>query len=129
MRFWGGRQPPAWLHEIANDRPRPLVVVHDEPGLAPTRGDIVLKPVLDSRGDTHCFRLETWNTHDLLDGPFDNAHDALESAFELGATSHLTVWLDYSNDPHAHDLDNVPLYRSDPTALPWQMRESTSGNL
>jgi hypothetical protein len=118
MRFWGGQHPPEWLREIANDRPRPLVVADDEPGITPNPGDIVLKPVLDAESYRHCFRLETWNTHDLLEGPFHDAHQALESALELGPTSQLTVWLDYSNDPHAHDLDNVPLYCSGPMGHP-----------
>jgi hypothetical protein len=31
-------------------------------------------------------------------------------------TSRLAVWLDYSDDPHSHDLDAVPLYYSETTA-------------
>jgi hypothetical protein len=113
MKFWGGQTPPKWLNEIADDRPRPLVVADDNPTVSPAAGDIVLKPYIDVQTYRQRFRVETWNTHALLDGPFDDAHEALELAFELGATAHLTVWLDYSDDPAAHDLDSVPLYSSD----------------
>ena len=117
MKFWGSQTPPAWLREIANDRPRPLVIVSDEPSLEPSAGDIVLKPCVDGQCYRLRFRVETWNTHDLLDGPFDDPHQALQTAFELGATSHLSVWLDYSDDPHAHDLDTVPIYISESSKL------------
>jgi hypothetical protein len=114
MKFWGGKTPPAWIREIANDRPRPLVIDVDEPGVTPAAGDIVLKPLVDSDTYRQFFRVETWNTHDLLDGPFDDIHRALDSAFEFGAIAHLNVWLDYSNDSTSHDLDKVPLFESDP---------------
>jgi hypothetical protein len=117
MRFWGGQTPPAWLREIASDRPRPLVIATDEPGVTPTAGDIVLKPWVDVQSYRQRFRVESWNTHDLLDGPFDDPHQALEAAFELGATSHLSVWLDYSDDSGSHDLDTVPIYVSESSKL------------
>ena len=113
MKYWGGQQPPAWVREIAEDRPRPLVLAEDPMNAVPKTGDIVLKPFIDGETFKQLFRVETWNTHDLLDGPFDSVHAALECAFEFGVTSRLAVWLDYSDDPHSHDLDSVPLYYSE----------------
>ena len=110
MKYWGGQTPPSWLRDIANDRPRPLVISEDTAHLVPQDGDIVLKPFIDGRTYKQLFRVETWNTHDLLDGPFDDVRAAMECAFEFGVTSRLAVWLDYSDDPASHDLDNVPLY-------------------
>ena len=116
MKHWGGRIPPSWVREIAQDRPRPLVTV-EAPALSPSDGDIVLKPFIDRNTFKQLFRLETWHTHALLDGPFENVHDALECAFEFGVTARLAVWLDYSDDPAAHELDDVPLYYSDLSAF------------
>ena len=112
MRYWGGAAPPQWLREIAQDRARPLVNAEPVHG-APRTGDVVLKPCVDRQNYKQLFRVETWNTHDLLDGPFDQIRQAMEAAFEFGATARLTVWLDYSDDPEAHELDGVPLYVSD----------------
>ena len=116
MKYWGGQTPPSWLREIANDRPRPLVVPDEQSPIVPRTGDIVLKPFIDGRTFAQLFRVETWNTHDLLDGPFDSVRAAMECAFEFGVTSRLVVWLDYSDDPDGHDLDSVPLYYSDTAA-------------
>ena len=113
MKYWGGKTPPSWVREIADDRPRPLVVSEDVAHVVPKTGDIVLKPFIDGRTYKQLFRVETWNTHDLLDGPFESVHEAMECAFEFGATSRLAVWLDYSDHPHSHDLDTVPLYYAD----------------
>lgn len=118
MKFWGGRTPPNWLREIANDRPRPLVVADDTPRVNPAIGDLVLKPLIDHKSYKQLFRLETLNTHALLDGPFDDIHHAMEAALELGVTARLSVWLDYSDCPESHDLDNIPLYYSDPAGNP-----------
>ena len=116
MKYWGGQTPPAWIRDIADDRPRPLVGA-SRPGLTtPQAGDIVLKPFFDGTGCKQLFRLETWQTHALLDGPFDDVKRALECAFEFGVTSRLAVWLDYSDDPDVHDHDALPLYYSDTTA-------------
>lgn len=115
MKYWGGQTPPPWLAEVAEERPRPLVSTTD-PGITPAEGDIVVKPVLDSEAHRQRFHVETWETHDVLDGPFDHVRDAMSAALELGVTSRLAVWLDYSDDPGVHDLDPVPLYRSDATA-------------
>ena len=113
MKFWGGRTPPAWVREIAHDRPRSFSPA-DRPARAVAQsGDIVLKPFIDGQTYKQLFRVETWNTHDLLDGPFEHVRDALSSAFEFGQTSRLAVWLDYSDAPAFHDLDPVPLYYSD----------------
>ena len=112
MKYWGGQTPPAWVREIADERPRQLVVTENQSNVQPRTGDIVLKPFIDVRTYRQLFRVETWNTHDLLDGPFGGVREALECAFEFGATSHLVVWLDYSDHPQAHDLDSVPLYNS-----------------
>ena len=73
----------------------------------------MLKPVIDQTSFQQLFRLETWQTHDLLDGPFEHVRAALEAAFEFGVTARLAVWLDYSDDPKAHDLDSTPLYFDD----------------
>jgi hypothetical protein len=116
MKYWGGRTPPSWVREIAHDRPRPLTVQDDKSAVVPRAGDIVLKPFIDGETYAQLFRVETWNTHDLLDGPFHSVRDAMECAFEFGATSRLVVWLDYSDDPTSHDLDSVPLYYSDASA-------------
>ena len=116
MKYWGGQTPPAWIRDIADERPRPLVGGAIAELSAPQAGDIVLKPLIDVRTYQQLFRLETWGTHDLLDGPFDDIKRALESAFEFGVTSRLAVWLDYSDDPGWHDLDAVPLYYADTTA-------------
>jgi hypothetical protein len=116
MKYWGGQTPPAWIRDIADERPRPLVGAAQAGSSSPQTGDIVLKPFIDGRTYQQLFRLETWDTHDLLDGPFDDIKRALESALEFGVTSRLAVWLDYSDDPHWHDLDAVPLYYSDTTA-------------
>jgi len=114
MKYWGGRTPPSWVREIAQDRPRPLVAAQPLE-ILPMRGDIVLKPFIDHGSYRQLFRLETWETHDLLDGPFDDVHRALESALEFGVTSRLAVWLDYSDHPGSHELDTVPLYSHDTT--------------
>lgn len=108
--------PPAWVREIAPERPRPLVGSVSVAATVPQVGDIVLKPFIDGRTYQQLFRLETWDTHDLLDGPFADVKPALEAALEFGLTSHLAVWLDYSDDPNCHDLDAVPLYCFDTTA-------------
>lgn len=113
MKFWGGRTPPSWVREIAFDRPHPLVFSSEITELQPRAGDIVLKPYIDGRTYSQLFRVETWNTHDLLDGPFEDAREAMQCAFEFGQTSRLAVWLDYSDAPTFHDLDPVPLYFSD----------------
>jgi hypothetical protein len=115
MKFWGGRTPPAWIREIANDRPRPLVLQSDSVRATPQSGDVVLKPFIDGQTYKQLFRVETWNTHDLLDGPFDDVRAAMSSAFEFGQTSRLAVWLDYSDSPAFHDLDPVPLHYCDHT--------------
>ncbi len=112
MKYWGGRTPPTWVREIAQDRPRPLVAARP-PEIVPTPGDVVLKPFIDHASYKQLFRLETWDTHDLLDGPFDDVHCALECALEFGMTSRLAVWLDYSDHPNSHELDSVPLYYHD----------------
>lgn len=116
MKYWGGQTPPSWIREIVNERPRPLVGASRSGLTTPQIGDIVLKPFIDGRNYQQCFRLETWDTHDLLDGPFNDIKKALESALEFGLTSRLAVWLDYSDDPDSHDLDEVPLYYSETTA-------------
>jgi len=116
MKYWGGRTPPAWIREIAEERPRPLVGASPSGLATPQAGDIVLKPFIDGRNYKQLFRLETWDTHDLLDGPFDDIKRALECALEFGVTSRLAVWLDYCDDPDSHDLDAVPLYYSDTVA-------------
>jgi hypothetical protein len=113
MKFWGGVTPPAWVREIAHDRARPLVPSVEHTSLVPQSGDIVLKPFIEDRTYKQLFRVETWNTHDLLDGPFEHVREALACAFEFGVTSRLAVWLDYSDAPSAHDLDEVPLYFCD----------------
>ena len=101
---------PPWVREIAQDRARPMVTA--EPVEAgPDSGDVVLKPCIQHH--RQLFRVETWETHDHLDGPFDHVRDAMEAALEFGLTARLTVWLDYSDDPARHDLDPVPLYISD----------------
>jgi hypothetical protein len=115
MKYWGGRTPPAWLREIAQERPRPLVSA-EPTTVQPQEGDMVLKPFIDGRTYQQLFRLETWQTHDLLDGPFDSVRDAMDSALEFGKTARLVVWLDYSDHPAEHELDGVPLYRSDLSA-------------
>jgi hypothetical protein len=116
MKYWGGQTPPAWIREIAEERPRPLVGAASAGLTSPQAGDIVLKPFIDGKTYQQLFRLETWDTHDLLDGPFDDIKRALESALEFGVTSRLAVWLDYSDHPHSHDVDAVPLYYSETTA-------------
>jgi len=89
-------------------------MVNAEPAAAgPHPGDVVLKPCLDRSSYKQLFRVETWKTHDLLEGPFDHVRPAMEAAFEFGATARLTVWLDYSDDPGLHELDPVPLYPSE----------------
>jgi hypothetical protein len=108
MKFWGGKTPPSWSREIANDRPRQLLAA-EYASTTPQTGDVVLKPFIGSRTHQQRFRVETWNTHDLLDGPFNNLRQAMDAAFELGATARLTVWLDYSHHPEAHELDRIPL--------------------
>jgi len=116
MKYWGGQTPPAWVRDIADERPRPLVVSDDQSHVEPRAGDIVLKPLIDDRTYRQLFRVETWHTHDLLDGPFESVRDAMACAFEFGATSRLAVWLDYSDHPNTHDLDAVPLYYADSAA-------------
>ena len=116
MKYWGGQQPPAWVREIAQERPRPLVVDDDQAHAGPLPGDVVLKPFIDGATFKQLFRVETWNTHDLLDGPFDSVRAAMECALEYGLTARLAVWLDYSDHPDTHDLDSVPLYLSDGAA-------------
>jgi hypothetical protein len=112
VRQWGGGAPPPWIREIAQDRARPLV--NAEPVSAvPGPGDVVLKPCIDHANYKQLFRVETWNTHDLLEGPFENVRVAMDAAFEFGATARLAVWLDYSDDPSTHELDAVPLYIAD----------------
>lgn len=113
MKYWGGQKPPSWVREIAHDRPRPLVTTDDVPHGMPQIGDVVLKPFIDHQTYRQLFRVETWNTHDLLGGPFASVREAMECAFEFGVTSRLAVWLDYSDDPDTHDLDQVPLYYVD----------------
>lgn len=115
MKYWGGRTPPAWIREIAQERPRPLVST-EPAAVAPQQGDVVLKPFIEHRTYKQLFRVETWQTHDLLDGPFEHVRDAMDAALEFGATARLVVWLDYSDDPDAHELDDVPLYFSDLSA-------------
>jgi hypothetical protein len=90
------------------------LVIPEQAEVSPQPGDIVLKPFIDGKTYKQHFRVETWNTHDLLDGPFDDIRTAMNAAFELSATSRLAVWLDYSDHPDVHELDNVPLYYSDP---------------
>jgi hypothetical protein len=121
VRYWGGGAPPPWVREIAQDRARPMVNA-ESVDVAPRPGDVVLKPCIDHHNYRQLFRVETWNTHDLLDGPFDQVREAMEAAFEFGVTARLAVWLDYSDDPGAHELDPVPLYNSDaPTANPFSV--------
>ena len=115
MKYWGGKAQPPWVREIAQDRARPTVTAEPS-SVTPQQGDIVLKPFIDQKSFKQLFRLETWETHDLLDGPFEHVREALESAFEFGVTSRLAVWLDYSDDPNAHELDSVPLYYADSSA-------------
>lgn len=115
MKYWGGQTPPSWIRDIADERPRPLVGANGPGLVAPQTGDVVLKPFIDGKNYRQVFRLETWQTHDLLDGPFDDVKQAMEYALELGVTTRLVVWLDYSDDPDSHDLDAVPLYYSDTT--------------
>jgi hypothetical protein len=103
------------VREIANERPRASTAA-DSSAAEPHDGDIVLKPFIDHRSYKQLFRLETWQTHDLLDGPFSGVREAMEAAFEFGVTSRLAVWLDYSDDPAAHDLDPVPLFYGDGSA-------------
>jgi hypothetical protein len=109
MRYWGGKTPPSWSREIASERPRHLITATHSAS-EPQAGDVVLKPFIDSRSHHQRFRVETWNTHDFLDGPFDHLRQAMDAAFELGATARLAVWLDYSHHPDAHELDPIPLY-------------------
>ena len=116
MKHWGGQAPPSWVREIAQERARPLVT-SAAPAVTPSPGDMVLKPFIDRATYKQLFRLETWNTHDLLDGPFENVRDAMDCAFEFGATARLVVWLDYSDEPASHELDSVPLYCSDLSAF------------
>ena len=104
------------MREIAEDRARPIVPAN-RVGCSPQPGDIVLKPFIDHHSYKQLFRVETWRTHDLLDGPFADVREAMECAFEFGVTARLAVWLDYSDDPAAHELDDVPLYFSDTTVL------------
>jgi hypothetical protein len=113
MKYWGGRSRPAWVREIAQDRGRPLTADDQAHSLVPQPGDIVLKPFIEQASFRQLFRLETWQTHDLLDGPFEHVREALEAAFEFGVTARLAVWLDYSDNPKLHDLDAVPLYFDD----------------
>jgi hypothetical protein len=92
-------------------------MVNAEPvDATPRPGDVVLKPFIDRHNYKQLFRVETWNTHDLLDGPFEHVREAMEAAFEFGVTARLAVWLDYSDDPTAHELDAMPLYVSDKPA-------------
>lgn len=112
MRYWDGKTLPAWVRDVEQERPRPLAI-SSHPDVTPQPGDVVLKPFIDGRTYKQLFRVETWHTHDLLDGPFDDVRQAMEAAFEFGVTSRLAVWLDYSDDPESHDLDPVPLYYSD----------------
>jgi hypothetical protein len=109
------RQQPAWIVDIAEARSRPLVMPDHSVGV-PQSGDVVLKPFIDHRTFKQLFRVETWETHDLLDGPFEHVRDALDAALEFGVTARLAVWLDYSDEPDSHHLDSVPLYLSDTTA-------------
>ena len=109
------RKQPAWIIDIAEARSRPLILP-DQSAVVPQNGDVVLKPFIDHRTFKQLFRVETWQTHDLLDGPFEHVRDALDAALEFGVTTRLAVWLDYSDDPDAHHLDSVPLYFSDTTA-------------
>ena len=118
MKYWGGKLPPPWVQEIASERARPLVSASEPSLLTPRPGDIVLKPVIDRHNYRQLFRVETWETHALLEGPFDNVREAMECAYELAATSHLSVWLDYSDNPDSHDLDDVPLYEAEKSAEP-----------
>jgi hypothetical protein len=115
MKDWGRTTPPAWVRTLAAQHARPLVST-DQAALVPLPGDLVLKPFIDSRTYNQLFRIETWETHDLLDGPFHDVRDAMEAALELGVTARLVVWLDYSDDPASHDLDHVPLYFADHSA-------------
>lgn len=103
---------PPWVREIAQDRARPMVNA-EAVDAVPRPGDVVLKPFIDRANYKQLFRVETWNTHDLLEGPFEHVRLAMEAAFELGVTARLAVWLDYSDDAGTHDLDPVPLYTSD----------------
>ena len=112
MKYCAIHPRPAWVREIAQDRPRPLASP-DSCDVTPRAGDIVLKPFIADDTYKQLFRVETWATHDLLDGPFEHVREAMESAFEFGVTARLAVWLDYSDDPGSHDLDAVPLYFSD----------------
>lgn len=114
MKFWSFHTA-RWVRQIAADAPRALPVLAPAPSKAPREGDIVLKPFIDRETYKQLFRVETWTTHDLLDGPFDDVRRAMECAFEFGVTSRLAVWLDYSDDPESHTLDPVPLYYSDIT--------------
>lgn len=107
---------PAWLRDVAHELPTPRVTLA-QPAPEPQPGDIVVKPVIERPSHQRRFRVETWDTHDLLDGPFPDADEAKDAALELAVTGHLVVWLDDSEDAHAHQLDPVPLYRADPAAF------------
>ncbi len=114
MKF-RGRIPPAWLREVAHELPTPRVTL-TEPILEPQPGDIVVKPVIERHSHARRFRVETWDTHDLLGGPFLNVDEAREAALELAVIGHLVVWLDESDEAGAHTLEPAPLYRADPAA-------------
>lgn len=109
--------PPAWLRDVAHELPTPNVRF-DQPLLEPQPGDIVVKPIIERHAHARRFRVETWDTHDLLDGPFLDVDAARAAALELAVIGHLVVWLDESDEAGAHQLDPAPLYRADPGAAP-----------
>ena len=112
MKFWG-RHTARWVRQVAGGNLRAIARPRSASSTMPRAGDIVLKPFIDGRTFNQLFRVETWSTHDVLDGPFDDVRRAMECAFEFGVTSRLAVWLDYSDDPDSHTLDPVPLYHAD----------------
>lgn len=113
MKYWGGTSRLTWSSDSANNRARSTP---DRSSAVPRTGDIVLKPFIEAGTYRQLFRVETWQTHDLLDGPFDDVRAAMDAAFEFGMTARLVVWLDYSDDPLSHDLDTLPLYFADNSA-------------
>ena len=114
MKGLMAQEQPAWIIDINEARSRPLIMP-EHSAAVPQSGDVVLKPFIDGRTFKQLFRVETWDTHDLLDGPFEHVRDALDAALEFGVTARLAVWLDYSDDVDSHHLDLVPLYFSDTT--------------
>src|SRR5688572_11613861 len=103
-KMWSGGGPrPRWAREIADDHTWQKTRYSEPEATIPTPqpGDVVIKPGFDSATMKQLFRVETWQTHALLDGPFHHIRQALDAALEVGVTARLSVWIDFSEDPQA----------------------------